>query len=67
MNLLLLNEKIKDMKIPITAIADKMGISRQSLYQKLDGKSSFKITEAQKICDILKLTNHEKTQIFFND
>ena len=53
MNLLLLNAKINEMKIPITSIADKMGISRHTLYSKLDGKRSFKIDEVQKICDIL--------------
>lgn len=66
MNLLLLNAKINEMKIPITSIADKMGISRHTLYSKLDGKRSFKIDEVQKICDILKLTNRERTQIFFD-
>ncbi len=65
MNLVLLNEKIQEISIPKTVIADKMGISTQSLYLKLSGKRVFKTTEANKISDILRLTNAERTSIFF--
>ena len=67
MNLVLLNEKIQEISIPKTVIADKMGISTQSLYLKLSGKRVFKTTEANKIRDILRLTNAERTSIFFED
>lgn len=67
MNLVLLNEKIQEISIPKTVIADKMGISTQSLYLKLSGKRVFKTTEANKISDILRLTNAERTSIFFDE
>jgi hypothetical protein len=67
MNLVLLNEKIQEISIPKTVIADKMGISTQSLYLKLSGKRVFKTTEANKISDILRLTNAERTSIFFEE
>lgn len=67
MNLILLNEKIQEISIPKTVIADKMGISTQSLYLKLSGKRVFKTTEANKISDILRLTNAERTSIFFEE
>ena len=67
MNLVLLNEKIQEISIPKTVIADKMGISTQSLYLKLSGKRVFKTTEANKIRDILRLTNAERTSIFFEE
>lgn len=67
MNLVLLNEKIQEISIPKTVIADKMGISTQSLYLKLSGKRVFKTTEANKISDILRLTNVERTSIFFEE
>lgn len=65
MNLGYLNYKIEEIKIPITTIAEKMGISRQSLYLKMKGNREFKTSEIAKLCDILRLTNDEKNLIFF--
>lgn len=67
MNLDYLKSKITEINIPITAIAEKMGISRQSLYLKLDGQREFKASEMEKVCEILRLTNQEKSCIFFAD
>ena len=67
MNLNYLNEKIDEIKIPITTIAEKMGISRQSLYLKMNGQRDFKASEIEKICGILRLTDLEKSLIFFAD
>lgn len=65
MNLVYLNGRIALSKVPITAIAEKMGLSRQSLYLKMQGKRDFKISEVNKICKILRLTDEEKQLIFF--
>lgn len=67
MNLTYLNNKIGEINIPITAIAEKMGISRQSLYLKLNGQREFKTSEMQNICRILRLTSEEMNLIFFAD
>lgn len=67
MNLTSLNNKIEEIKIPITTIAVKMGISRQSLYLKLSGEREFKASEVEKLCGILRLTDDEKSLIFFAD
>ena len=67
MNLKYLNNKIDEINIPITTIAEKMGLSRQSLYLKLNGLREFKASEMIKICDILRLTSEEKNFIFFAD
>lgn len=67
MNLMLLNSKIDEIKIPITTIAEKMGISRQTFYLKMSGQREFKASEIEKICDILRLTDEEKSSIFFAD
>lgn len=67
MNLSYLNDRIILSRIPITAIADKMGISRQSLYLKMKGIRKFKSSELYKLCDILRLTDEEKTLVFFAD
>lgn len=66
MNLEALNSKIQEISIPLSKIADKMGISRQSLYLKLSGDRKFKSSEANSICEILRLTKEEKIYIFFN-
>ena len=67
MDLILLNSKIDEIKIPITTIAEKMGISRQTFYLKMSGQREFKASEIEKICDILRLTDDEKSSIFFAD
>lgn len=67
MDLILLNSKIDEIKIPITTIAEKMGISRQTFYLKMSGQREFKPSEIEKICDILRLTDDEKNSIFFAD
>lgn len=67
MNLEYLNDRISISRIPITAIAEKLNISRQSLYKKMRGKVDFKSTEVEKLCEILRLTSEEKMLVFFAD
>lgn len=67
MNLTYLNDRIALSRIPITALAEKMEISRQSLYLKMRGEREFKSSEVEKICEILRLTDEEKTLVFFAD
>ena len=67
MNLDRLDAKIQEIRIPITTIAKKMGISRQSFYEKIRGNREFRASEIEKLCSILRLTNDEKAFIFFTD
>ena len=67
MNLAYLNAKINEINIPIATIAKKMGISRQSLYLKIQGKRELKVSEIEKISDILRLNETERNLIFFAD
>lgn len=67
MNLEALNGKIQEINIPITTIADKIGVSRRTLYLKLQGKRQFRMSEANKISDILRLTKEEKISIFLDE
>lgn len=67
MNLKYLNDRIVLSRIPITAIAESMGISRQSLYHKMNGEREFKVSEVSKLCCILRLTNEEKALVFFSN
>lgn len=65
MNLKLLNAVIDEVGIPLSTIAEKTGISRRSLYLKLAGEREFKISELNTIADLFRLTDEEKTMIFF--
>lgn len=65
MNLEYLNDRITLSRIPITAIAEELSISRQSLYLKMKGKRDFKSSEVIKLCEILRLTDEEKMLVFF--
>lgn len=67
MNLNYLNDRITLSRIPITAIAEEMGLSRQSLYLKMKGEREFKSSEVVKLCEILRLTEEERMLIFFAD
>ena len=67
MNYKYLSNKINEINIPKATIAEKMGISRQTLYNKLQGHREFKTSEIEKLCGILRLTSEEKSRIFFAD
>ena len=64
MDLNYLSKKIEEINIPISTIADKMGISRTTFYKKLNGERDFQVSEIESICGILRLTNDEKKHIF---
>ncbi len=65
MDLKKLNKCIDDSRIPIAAIAEELGLSRQSLYLKLSGERDFKSSEVTKLSKMLRLTDEEKLSIFF--
>lgn len=49
-------------------VADKIGINRSTFYRKMNGKvKGFSIEEAQKIADVVPLTNEEAIEIFFGE
>jgi len=62
----MLRSRIKDSGITLTAIADKIGVSRETLYNRLDGKSEFKASEIACLTDLLRLKKAEQDSIFFN-
>lgn len=45
-------------------IAKKIGISYQSLSDKINNKVQFKVDEVSSLCEILEIT-HDKDDIFF--
>ncbi len=60
-----LNDAILESGIKITAIASKLGISREGFYKKLNNETEFKASEISAMQKILGLTNKKRDEIFF--
>lgn len=67
MNNGLLKEVIQDRGVKVSVLADKIGISRQSLHMKLNGERSFDQGEIMAIKTTLRLSDEEFMEIFFSD
>lgn len=65
MNIPMLKQKIKERGINVETLAKKIGINRSTMYRKLNEDISITMTEANKIKEILCLTNEEASAIFF--
>lgn len=62
----LLKLKIRDSGLKLFNISQKMGISRQTLWKKINNKVAFDQYEIEKLCVILNITDlYEKERIFF--
>lgn len=51
----------------ITSMAKEISISRQSLQDKIAGRTDFKVSEIVKIKGLLKLNANEIDNIFFKE
>ena len=60
-----LSDEIADSGITITAIAKKLGITREGFYKKLNNETEFKESEISALQKILRLTNKKRDEIFF--
>lgn len=65
-NVELLKQKIEESGFKIGVIADKLNISRSSLWLKINGKTQFNQYEINKLCELLNIkTLSVKESIFF--
>jgi len=60
-----LSKEISDAGITITAIARKLGITREGFYKKLNNETEFKASEISTMQKILNLSNRKRDDIFF--
>lgn len=67
MNNDLLKEVINESGIKVTSLAEKMGISRQSLHMKINGERRFDQGEIMSLKTNLHLSDDLFMRIFFND
>lgn len=66
-NLKKLRETIEDSGMTIVAIARKSGVERATLYNKINGKSDFKISEVMSLTKVLQLSEEQRNAIFFDE
>lgn len=60
-----LGDEITESGITITAIARKIGITREGFYKKLNNETEFKASEIIALQKILNLSNEKRDEIFF--
>jgi len=62
-----LNEVIKDSGMTMVAIASKTGINRMTLYNRINGKGDFTISEMVALSKVLHMDTDTRNAIFFAD
>ena len=62
-----LRELMKERKISVTDLAEKIGITRQALYNKINEVTEFTFDEAQKIKESLNLSDDELAEALKRD
>ena len=62
----LFENAIRDAKRSKAELADSLGISRQSFYEKVNGVREFKQSEIATLTKILQLTEQQVVDIFLN-
>lgn len=65
-NTKLLEKKISDSGMTMVSLAEKTGILRESLYNKLKGNTEFKASEISSLSKVLRLSTRERDAIFFD-
>lgn len=65
-NTKLLERKISDSGMTMVSLAEKTGILRESLYNKLKGNTEFKASEISSLSKVLRLSTRERDAIFFD-
>ena len=66
MNATKLKERIREKGLSVSKTASLIGISKSSLYDKINGICPMTIGDAEKIKEILELSNSEASDIFLS-
>lgn len=61
----LLEKAITDSGLKVGFIVNTLGISRAAFDKKRKGRNAFRLSEVYVLCDLLKITDDAKQQIFF--
>lgn len=65
-NIELLKKKIDDSDLSMVKIADRSGIVRETLYNRLNGVGQFTCSEVVGLTKALNLSRAEREDIFFS-
>lgn len=65
-NITRLKNTINDSGMTMTAIANKSGILKETLYNRFRGVGEFTASEILALSDVLSITNEEREKIFFD-
>ena len=57
--------RIVEMGYTLSNFSDALNISRPCLRKKINGQSDFKVSEIEKICELLKISRSEIGNYFF--
>jgi len=60
-----LNSTINQSGLKLSAISDKMGVNRTTLYNKVSGKTEFNASEIEAFAKVLHLSEKDRNSIFF--
>lgn len=67
LNTQLLDDRIEKSGFKVGYLVEKLGLSRNGFDKKRKGKTPFRAAEIYVLCDLLKITDEEKGNIFFAD
>jgi predicted transcriptional regulator len=65
MNATAMKKFVDGRAISVSVMAPMLGMSRYSLYKKIEGKSEFKVSEMRKFIELTRMTDEEVQEIFF--
>jgi len=63
----LLDSRIEQSGLKVGHIVETLGLSRNGFDKKRKGKTAFRTAEIYVLCDLLKLSDADKANIFFAD
>jgi hypothetical protein len=64
-NTQLLDKKIGDSGLKVSFVISKLGLSPEGFYKKKRGDVPFRAAEIYVLCDLLRISDTEKTLIFY--
>lgn len=62
-----LREVITESGMSIVAISDKLNITREGFYKKMNGETEFKASEITALTRILRLSKSDRDKIFLSN
>jgi len=62
-----LRGKMAEQNVEVQFLGTELGISRQAMSDKLNGRINFSLNDVHKISEVLNLTSEDRDLIFFSE